>query len=174
MISIKVETKYGDQFVILDEEDYDIIQKYELRLKLVRDRTRKDNIFYVVLCKNVKGKKFKKSLHRVLTSCPDGLVVDHINGNPLDNRKCNLRIVTQKENMQNPNKYNYENVLRVIDSSYTIQRNKPTNKKSGVKGIKWNKMSNKWEVGFKVDGKYKYLGVYPTLEEAIQVRRQYS
>ena len=175
MISIKVKTKYGEQFIVLDKEDYDIIQKYELRLRLTKDRTRKDDIFYVTLCKTVKGKTFRKLLHRVLTSCPDGLVVDHINGNPLDNRKCNLRIVTQIQNMQNPNKYNYENVKQIIDNSYIVERNKPTNiKKSGVKGVKWNKMSNKWEVGFRVNGKYKYIGVYPTLEEAIKIRMQYD
>ena len=40
-------------------------------------------------------------LHRSITGCPDGLVVDHINGDTLDNRRSNLRICTRGENARN-------------------------------------------------------------------------
>jgi hypothetical protein len=40
-------------------------------------------------------------LHRLLTGAPEGLVVDHLNRNPLDNRRANLRVVTQAENATN-------------------------------------------------------------------------
>ena len=40
-------------------------------------------------------------LHRSITGCPDGLVVDHINGDTLDNRRSNLRICTRGENTRN-------------------------------------------------------------------------
>lgn len=42
-----------------------------------------------------------KLMHRMIMNPPDILVIDHINGNPLDNRKKNLRICTHRENMQN-------------------------------------------------------------------------
>lgn len=54
-------------------------------------------------------KKKAISMHRQLTNCPEGLVVDHINRNRVDNRLENLEIVTQEENMRRsrgkPRKY---------------------------------------------------------------------
>ena len=53
-------------------------------------------------------------LHRVIMNPPDGMVVDHINGDGLDNRRQNLRICTQRDNVknrkQNRNKALYKGV----------------------------------------------------------------
>lgn len=52
-----------------------------------------------------KGNTRKKMLvHRFLLNAQDGEIVDHINGNPLDNRLCNIRITTQKVNCINRRK----------------------------------------------------------------------
>lgn len=40
-------------------------------------------------------------LHRFLTNCPDDKFIDHINGNPNDNRMCNLRAATSSQNLMN-------------------------------------------------------------------------
>lgn len=50
------------------------------------------------------------------------MVTDHINQNPLDNRKANLRIVTNSKNLFN--------------------RGKNTNNTSGFKGVSWDKTRN--------------------------------
>ena len=49
------------------------------------------------------GKRKRKTiwLHRFLMDCPPGLVVDHIDGNGLNNQKSNLRVITHSQNMNN-------------------------------------------------------------------------
>lgn len=77
---------------------------------------------------------------------------NHINGNTLDNRKQNLRLCTNAENLQN----------RV---------NIPTNNSSGIIGVHFDRSRNKWKVEIGVNGKNKYIGRYNTLEEATKARR---
>lgn len=86
-------------------------------------------------------------LHRIIINAALGSIVDHINNNGLDNRKCNLRIVSKKENGQNRTKAK-------------------SNSKSGVLGVHWNISHKKWEAGLRVDGKRIHVGFYNSLEEA--------
>ena len=92
-----------------------------------------------------------KLLHRIIMGEPEDLVVDHINRDPLDNRRENLRIVTQQENTMNMS---------------MSKRNK-----SGVPGVSWNKRDNKWLAT--ITSKYKliYLGCFDNLEGAAKARK---
>lgn len=56
---------------------------------------------YAVRRDVIGGKKQTLRLHRLVINCPEGMVVDHLNGNRLDCRKKNLRICTQKDNANN-------------------------------------------------------------------------
>lgn len=47
------------------------------------------------------GRPVTEYLHRVVLNEPEGLQVDHINEDKLDNRRCNLRAVTQSQNIHN-------------------------------------------------------------------------
>lgn len=90
-------------------------------------------------------------MHRLIMDAPDGMVVDHINHNILDNRKENLRICTQKQNMCNQS-------IRVDNSS-------------GYTGV-YHVGKNRWVAQIKANGKTKHIGSYKSLEEAIEARKQ--
>ena len=91
-------------------------------------------------------------LHHLIIGCPiNKLQTDHINRNRLDNRRCNLRIVTTSQNQMN----------------IASQKNNT----SGIKGIYWDKSRNKWHVEIMANYKKMHLGRYDDLEHAIKVRK---
>lgn len=118
---------------------------YEDWLKYGHITFHKDNKGYIV---NDTGKGDTRnvwSLHRELMGNPEGLVVDHINGDPLDNRRYNLRVCSVKENIRN---------------------SKPQEGTSKYKGVSWDKDRNKWSAGIKVDKKAISLGRFDEEDEA--------
>jgi hypothetical protein len=94
----------------------------------------------------------KIHLHRFIMDCQDDMFVDHINRNKLDNRKCNLRICTRRQN----------NFNRGIRNDNT----------SGIIGVSFDKRRNKWRSRIQVDKKEKHLGYFNTVKEAIRARKQ--
>lgn len=77
----------GTQF-LFDKEDYEKIRKLHWY---------KDKDGY--LRGSIRGKLI--FLHKFIMDCPEGMIVDHINRNPQDNRKQNLRICTPQQNVWN-------------------------------------------------------------------------
>ena len=92
-----------------------------------------------------------KYLHRIIMGEPDGMDVDHIDGDPLNNRRSNLRICTHNENMTN----------RKISKNNT----------SGFKGVYWSKRDNNWRSQIKYNNKRIHLGCFDSLEEATKARK---
>lgn len=83
--------------VQIDDEDYDRISDYSWNACYNKNIKN----YYITHSYKENGKSKNLFLHRLIMNCPEGMVVDHINHDTTDNRKQNLRIVTQKENMQN-------------------------------------------------------------------------
>lgn len=79
---------------IVDAQDYERLNKFKWYLVT---KTASSKNGYAKTQKN--GKAI--AMHRYLTNCPKGLVVDHIDHNGLNNTKANLRICTQKQNTYN-------------------------------------------------------------------------
>lgn len=134
--------------ILLDPEDTHILNKYSWCI----------STGYVRRCEHVYIDKNKYStrviyLHRHLMNAIKGQVVDHINGNPLDNRKENLRIVTQQINT----------------------RNKRSSKGSTSKyvGVYYHKQNKRWAIQIRIDGKVISFPTYKTEEEAKEIRNKY-
>lgn len=90
------------------------------------------------------GKQKSETMQQLVLKAPNGLMIDHINGNGLDNRKSNLRIVTNRQNCQNRHQ----------------------TKTSRFPGVSWNKRRKKWESQAQINGKHKSIGFYETEELA--------
>lgn len=90
------------------------------------------------------------SLHRVVMNYDGELFIDHINGNPLDNRRANLRLVSNQQNIMNCGL--------------------SKNNSSGATGVSFRKDRNKWRAYIMLNRKQISLGMYDTFEEAYQAR----
>ncbi len=88
----------------------------------------------------IKTKRFY--MHRLIMATPPGMDTDHINGDKLDNRRCNLRICNRSENKQNSGKQNGK-----TSSIY--------------KGVSWNNADRKWTAKIKANGNRYWLGYFP-------------
>jgi hypothetical protein len=130
---------------LVDDEDYDWLNQWKWFAK--RDEHR----FYVETHdKNDHSKHLR--MHRVITNCPSNMVVDHIDGNGLNNQKDNLRICTNRQNCKN----------RRINK----------NNKSGYCGVDLDKnlydkgYKNYWRVRIRVKDRESYIGHFNTKKKA--------
>lgn len=92
-------------------------------------------------------------LHRLIMGSPDGLQIDHINGDEFDNRRSNLRVVTAGQNLQNQVRSDHRNVYRDLRT-----------------------INGGWFVGITVNRKRMRSGCLPTreaaMEEAVRMRAE--
>lgn len=85
--------------------------------------------------------------HRVIMGAERGQVVDHINGNTLDNRRSNLRICTTAENSRNAKRHAGDHYSR-------------------FKGVTRSLISKPWKANIYTNGKQRFLGRFDTEEQA--------
>ena len=88
-------------------------------------------------------------MHRFIMNAQEGQIIDHIDGNPLNNQKANLRFCTTSQNLMN----------RGINNTNT----------TGYKGVSWAKGLKKYMACIRVKGKNKHLGYFSDAIEAAKV-----
>ena len=93
-------------------------------------------------------------MHRLLIPDVGDALVDHIDGNGLNNRRSNIRQATQAENLQN-----------VPRRRLGI---------SGLRGAHWNGRNKTWVSQITAHGKVHNLGIFPTAEAAHDAYREAS
>jgi len=130
-------------FAIVDNEDFEWLSKFKWYAAACGRNG------YVRAVRNYKtqdGLRRIQYMHRVIARAHDGDMVDHKNMNPLDNRRCNLRICGTAENSMN----------RGVSAS----------NKSGYKGVSKHALVDRFYARIKVNGKQAYLGMFATAEDA--------
>lgn len=133
-----VTCKNGKQFII-DKCDYEYVSKYSWTF---------DGRGYVV---SYAGNDRLMKLHRILAGADDpSILVDHIDHNPANNRRSNLRKCNASQN----------NANRSLD----------TRNKSGRTGVLWDNKNNKWLAQIAWQGVSHFLGYYNNIEDAIRAR----
>lgn len=124
--------------VFIDDEDYERIKNFNWGIAV------KKNVPYIQATTKAPRKTIQ--LARLIMNAEAGYLIDHVNGDTLDNRKENLRAASKKTNAQNmkPN----------------------ANTTSKYKGVCWDKFRNKWRASIKVNNRQCHIGRFNLEEEA--------
>lgn len=134
---------FGTVSVMIDNEDIEKCKVYSWVLSQHKDA------FYIVARNKFSNKRGNIYLHNLILDKPSSLVIDHINRNPFDNRKSNLRICNQSQN-----NYNKDTKLGATNEKY----------------ISFDKRRNKYRISFYKNGKQIFGGYFDNLEQAIIAR----
>jgi hypothetical protein len=144
---------------IVDDEDYDWLIKYRWSASKDSGHAGIHRAKTTLYKRWDDGFTWRRSehMHRIIMDASGGEVVDHINGDPLDNRRSNLRICTAKENSRNGKKG-------------TFAKENCTSKYKGAslcttKHPKYGEYKY-WRSQIVVDGVNIYLGQFKTEEDA--------
>lgn len=132
------------KIAIVDAADYEYLNQWKW------GATRPYRVWYAVRYIGKKGRGgFPLRMHReILSVSSPAQTIDHVNGDGLDNRRCNLRLASTRQNC------------------YNVGARKDN--KSGQKGVTWHKASRKWRAQIAVPGKIKHLGTFAEKAEAIK------
>lgn len=127
-----------NKIALVDDEDYEWLNRWKWQSQKYKNGT-----YRATRCKYFPHLKRGRSVYmsREILNAPKGLCVDHINHNPLDNRRCNLRLCTYSQNGGNQ---------------------LPINKKmtSNFKGVYQQKIQKRWESRIEFHRKKIYLGTF--------------
>ena len=129
-----------DMVAVVDDEDFVELSKYKWQF---------NQLGYAIRTDWNNGSPKAVYMHRQLLGDPDGLIVDHINQDKLDNRKINLRTCKHRENLQN--------------------RGKQANNTTGYSGVIYRKDKGKYYSTLTSGGKTYRLGYFKCKHDAARM-----
>ena len=137
-----------DKITIVDDCDYEDLIKYKWCAN------KRKNYWYAMRQGNQNGQGYLIGMHRQILGFgyKDGMMIDHINRDGLDNRRSNLRVSNHILNARNSK----------------LQANNT----SGFKGVSWCKARGKWLVQICVRQKNIRIGLYDDKMKAVHARLQ--
>lgn len=133
------------KYFMIDNDDLGRVLSYG-KWFLKDSKTKK----YVMCNKSIQGKRTVVRLHRFLLGFPEG-DIDHVDGNPLNNKKSNLRLCSDSLNMSN------------------LQRCRVDNRSSKLLNVTYVKRLNRYRPELTIRGKYVCFKTFKTKEEAFEV-----
>lgn len=144
LLGAKLIALSNGMYAIVDEQDFDWLSSYKWQAHVTSagkcyprstqriHKTRKNKIL---------------KMHRLIMGVEkSSLHVDHINRNPLDNRRSNLRICLPQQNN-----------INCVSRKHRI----------GLRGVR-ERANKKWQAKISVNGKVKHLGTFPSARIAIE------
>jgi hypothetical protein len=122
-IKLKSE-RYRRRFAIVDDSDFETINKYVW----YANTCHKSKVIYAIRFEiDDKGRRRSIRMHREILGASRGIHVDHVDGNGLNNQRCNLRACTSQQNCRNAAKHKsgtsfYKGVVYNRRSGFFIAR----------------------------------------------------
>lgn len=129
------------EVAIVDDEDYELLRSFNWRLQR--------NKRYSFAIRNDRlpdGRRTTIRMHHMVVCVGDGYVLNHRDGNGLNNQKSNLRVATKSQ------------------AQYTKRLQRSS--KSGLKGVFWDSTKRKWRAEISANGKKIRLGYFCDRKEA--------
>jgi len=147
---MKIIPLQSGRFTIIDDTDYDNVSRFKWTAH------RLSGIWYAISTAylgtvNSQPQLYTLLLHRLLMRPPQGMEVDHIDHNGLNNLRSNLRVCTTAQNQWNQ---------------------RPRHGTSQYKGVHWQKQAKKWKAQIIVNNKYHYLGIFKNEIDAARAYNQ--
>lgn len=137
---------------LVGDEDFEWLNQYKWHVHTANDKKRCQCYAARSVRQSGKPRQRVQYMHKLILGADETkTLVDHKDGNKLNNQRQNLRIANSYENQHNQVKH--------------------CNNTSGYKGVSWNKSSNKWQVSIQINNKNKYIGVF---ENKIDAAKEYD
>lgn len=140
MRTVQLYPEHHGQVALVDDVDFERISKHRWTAFRQKHPDGSTRGWYAVRNVRSGGKSKLHMMHRVILGADGETFVDHVNGNGIDNRRCNLRLCTVSQNAHN--------MAPLLRGS------------SPYKGVTWHKTEGRWAAQIKSHGRHIHLGLY--------------